>query len=141
MTKIEAIDTELLAMNGDLDDCNDTIDLLRRTPKMSERMPSMRAPVRSMIFCTRLRTVERCLTRSQRWRPSARSSRNGWGGTWEGVQSQSPNWHTQASHTLSVTSDLRLSDCSPATHAPGSPRSQPPPGPQRAPAGRPRSLP
>ena len=51
----------------------------------------------------------RCPTRIRRWRLSERNSRNGSGGTWEGVQS--PNWHTQASHTLSATSVLRPFNC------------------------------
>ena len=65
----------------------------------------MRTSARSMSFRTRLRTVERCLTRTCRWRLSERNSRNDSGGTWLGVQS--PNWYTQASHTLSAKSILR----------------------------------
>ena len=69
----------------------------------------MRTPARSTIFCTRLRTLQRYPTSTRRWRLRARNWRNGSGGTWEGAQS--PNWHTQASHTLSATSVLRPFNC------------------------------
>ena len=56
--QVEVIDTELLAMNDDVDDRNDTIDLLRRTVE-AQLFDTLRYVRKDRLFCFRARQKSR----------------------------------------------------------------------------------